>query len=54
MLKIEQAMAILGYTRSHLTELCRLGKVPAYKVGKSWLFKKEELEQFINSKKVGK
>jgi excisionase family DNA binding protein len=53
MIKILEAMAILGYTRSYLTELCRLGKVPAYKVGKSWLFKKEELENFINSKKRG-
>lgn len=53
MIKIDEASKLLGVGVRHLQRLAKAGTVPAYKVGKSWLFKREELEQFINSKKRG-
>jgi len=53
MIKIVEASQLIGVGVPHLQRLAKAGKVPAYKVGKSWLFKREELESFINSKKRG-
>lgn len=54
-LNFEEAVEYTGFSPSYLYKLTSTGKVPHYKpYGKMIFFKREELEEFLTSKKQPK
>lgn len=43
------ACRLLGKSYEGMKKLCQQNKVPAFKVGKEWRMRKEDLEQFIEN-----
>jgi len=51
-LRIGQAAAFLGLPKSRLYDMTFKRAIPFYKVGSTVLFKPDELERFIESRRV--
>ena len=50
---VTQALQITGYTRSHIQNSIRKGKLPARKdPDDKWIFKKKDFEAFLQAKKI--
>ena len=45
--EVAQALKLHPYT---IRRLCREGKIPAFKFGGQWRFKKEDIDKFTNRK----
>ncbi|MEW6095847.1 MAG: helix-turn-helix domain-containing protein [bacterium] len=46
---------IAGYLRVHESSIYRLskaGKIPAYKVGRSWRFKKDKIDEWLHQSQI--
>lgn len=41
---VEEAGEILGFTAGHVKNLCAAGKLPAKKIGNTWVILKDKLE----------
>ena len=50
-LTLEQIAEHLQMSTSSIYKLAQAGKIPAYKVGRQWRFKKEEIYKWIKDKK---
>jgi len=48
-----EAAQYLKVSKATLDRLLRLKKIPAYKVGRLWRFKKSEIDQWVEDKKNG-
>lgn len=46
------AAALLGVSLDWLHKLAQRGQFPAFKIGKLWKVRKEDLQQFIESNKA--
>ena len=46
---VEEASKILGFAPSTVKDKCAAGKLPAVKIGKTWVLDKKELEKYINN-----
>ena len=51
MMTVEEVMGFLRITRQYLFNITRDGKLPSYKLGRRVLYKREEVEQFIDQLK---
>lgn len=45
----KQVASQLSITTYTVRKYVRLGRIPAFKLGKQWLFKKEDVELFIET-----
>ncbi len=43
----KEAADLLSYTVAHIRGLANRGKIPAYKRGRAWLFKKSEVQNIL-------
>jgi excisionase family DNA binding protein len=50
-LTLEQIAEYLQMSTSSIYKMAQTGKIPAYKVGRQWRFKKEEVDRWIKDKK---
>jgi len=50
-LTLEQIAEYLQMSTSSIYKMAQTGKIPAYKVGRQWRFKKEEIDRWIKDKK---
>ena len=48
-LTLEQIAEYLQMSTSSIYKMAQAGKIPAYKVGRQWRFKKEEIDKWIKS-----
>lgn len=46
-LTVEQIAEYLQMSTSSIYKMAQRGKIPAYKVGKQWRFRKEEIDRWI-------
>jgi len=53
-LTLEQIAEYLQMSTSSIYKMAQAGKIPAYKVGRQWRFKKEEIDKWITNKKSNK
>lgn len=49
---VEEAAKLLGYSPGTVKNKCAAGELPARKVGKTWLFDKDELKRMIENESV--
>lgn len=49
-INVDQAAEVLGYSVIRMYQLAREGTIPAYKRGREWYFKKEELLEHFSHK----
>jgi len=52
-LTLEQIAEYLQMSTSSIYKMAQKGKIPAYKVGRQWRFKKEEIDRWIERGKLG-
>lgn len=52
-LTLEQIAEYLQMSTSSIYKMAQAGKIPAYKVGRQWRFKKEEIDKWVE-KQSGK
>ena len=52
-LTIKQVAEYLQVTERTLYRLAQQGKIPAFKVGNSWRFRREDLDQWIRNQTTG-
>jgi len=50
-LTLEQIAEYLQMSTSSIYKMAQKGKIPAYKVGRQWRFRKEEIDRWIKSQK---
>lgn len=50
-LTLEQIAEYLQMSTSSIYKMVQKGKIPAYKVGRQWRFKKKEIDEWIKSQK---
>ena len=50
-LTLEQIAEYLQMSTSSVYKMAQKGKIPAYKVGRQWRFKKEEIDEWIRKQK---
>jgi len=50
-LTLEQIAKYLQMSTSSIYKMAQAGKIPAYKVGRQWRFKKEEIDRWIEKQK---
>ncbi|HPP10977.1 MAG TPA: helix-turn-helix domain-containing protein [Defluviitoga tunisiensis] len=50
-LTLEQIAEYLQMSGSSIYKMAQSGKIPAYKVGKQWRFKKEEIDKWVEKQK---
>jgi len=50
-LTLEQIAEYLQMSESSIYKMAQTSKIPAYKVGRQWRFKKEEIDRWIIHKK---
>ena len=50
-LTLEQIAEYLQMSTSSIYKMAQKGKIPAYKVGRQWRFKKEEIDEWIRKQK---
>jgi len=53
-LTLEQIAEYLQMSTSSIYKMAQAGKIPAYKVGRQWRFKKEEIDQWVEKNKFRK
>jgi len=46
-LTLEQIAEYLQMSTSSIYKMAQKGKIPAYKVGRQWRFKKEEIDEWV-------
>jgi len=46
-LTLEQIAEYLQMSTSSIYKMAQAGKIPAYKVGRQWRFKKEEIDKWV-------
>ena len=51
-LTLEQIAEYLQMSTSSIYKMAQKGKIPAYKVGRQWRFKKEEIDKWIEEGKL--
>jgi len=51
-LTLEQIAEYLQMSTSSIYKMSKKGKIPAYKVGRQWRFKKEEIDRWIEEGKL--
>ncbi len=51
-LTLEQIAEYLQMSVSSIYKMAQTGKIPAYKVGRQWRFKKEEIDALVEKRKV--
>jgi len=50
-LTLEQIAKYLQMSTSSIYKMAQAGKIPAYKVGRQWRFKKEEIDKWVEKQK---
>lgn len=50
---LEYASCLFGIDRKELARLARLNKVPAFKIGAYWHFRKSDVEKWIENQSNG-
>jgi len=50
-LTLEQIAEYLQMSTSSIYKMAQAGKIPAYKVGRQWRFRKEVIDQWVEKKK---
>lgn len=50
-LTLEQIAEYLQMSTSSIYKMAQGGKIPAYKVGRQWRFKKEEIDKWVEKQK---
>ncbi len=50
-LTLEQIAEYLQMSTSSIYKMAQKGKIPAYKVGRQWRFRKEEIDKWIEKQK---
>ncbi len=50
MLTIKEVAAYLRFTTTTVYRMAQLGKIPAFRVGRQWRFKKEEVDEWLRQK----
>ena len=53
-LTLEQIAEYLQMSTSSIYKMAQKGKIPAYKVGRQWRFRKEEIDAWIKKQKSPK
>jgi len=53
-LTLEQIAEYLQMSTSSIYKMAQKGKIPAYKVGKQWRFRKEEIDRWIKKRNKNK
>ena len=53
-LTLEQIAEYLQMSTSSIYKMAQAGKIPAYKVGRQWRFKREEIDRWIEKNKFGR
>lgn len=53
-LTLEQIAEYLQMSTSSIYKMAQAGKIPAYKVGRQWRFKKEEIDKWVINKSLKK
>lgn len=51
-LTLEQIAEYLQMSTSSIYKMAQTGKIPSYKVGRQWRFKKEEIDSWVEKKKT--
>jgi excisionase family DNA binding protein len=51
-LTLEQIAEYLQMSTSSIYKMAQAGKIPAYKIGRQWRFKKEEIDTWVEKRKV--
>jgi len=51
-LTLEQIAEYLQLNTSSIYKIAQTGKIPAYKVGRQWRFRKEEIDAWVERRKV--
>jgi excisionase family DNA binding protein len=51
-LTLEQIAEYLQMSTSSIYKMAQKGKIPAYKVGRQWRFRKEEIDKWIEKGKL--
>lgn len=50
-LTLEQIAEYLQMSTSSIYKMAQAGKIPSYKVGRQWRFKKEEIDKWVEHNK---
>ncbi len=50
-LTLEQIAEYLQMSTSSIYKMAQAGKIPSYKVGRQWRFKKEEIDKWVAKQK---
>lgn len=50
-LTLEQIAEYLQMSESSIYKMAQAGKIPAYKVGRQWRFKKEVIDRWVEKRK---
>ncbi|MFP4082417.1 MAG: helix-turn-helix domain-containing protein [Candidatus Aminicenantes bacterium] len=50
-LTLEQIAEYLQMSTSSIYKMAQSGKIPSYKVGRQWRFKKEEIDRWVEKQK---
>lgn len=53
-LTLEQIAEYLQISTSSIYKMAQKGKIPAYKVGRQWRFRKEEIDKWIKTRNKNK
>jgi excisionase family DNA binding protein len=53
-LTLEQIAEYLQMSTSSIYKMAQAGKIPAYKVGRQWRFKREEIDKWVEKNKFGR
>jgi excisionase family DNA binding protein len=51
-LTLEQIAEYLQMSTSSIYKMAQAGKIPAYKVGRQWRFKRKEIDTWVEKRKV--
>lgn len=51
-LTLEQIAEYLQMSASSIYKMAQAGKIPVYKVGRQWRFRKEEIDAWVEKRKV--
>lgn len=53
-LTLEQIAEYLQMSTSSIYKMAQAGKIPAYKVGRQWRFKREEIDRWVEKNEFGR
>jgi len=51
-LTLEQIAEYLQMSTSSIYKMAQVGKIPAYKIGRQWRFRREEIDKWVEKQKV--